>query len=334
MAYQLWSQDNFSKGELSPFMYARVSVQQYYSGMKTAQNVLTFPTGAAGKRFGTLYQATLTGFTTAQEIFFETFQYANEAVYQLLFKPDKIDIFLEGILVKTVTSTGLNATDVFNLDSTVLGTHFRITGQSFAPKDLVRTANAGNVISSVSGGVWNMTTAITAGLILPLQVTTSGALPTTIPQIVAGVTYFGLHLTTSTIALYPTSQDAKNRTNAFTLVDNGSGTNTVIEFNTWNLVTVTFKNLPIYDFDDGYDGITFTPAAVSGASIDLNASSPIFTAAMAGGAFIGGGGVARIIQFSSNVVVQMAILVPFDSTVPLRGTNVLLAEPAWSNARG
>ena len=48
MPFSLWSQDIFSKGELSPFMYARATVNEYNNGLKTAQNVLTYPTGAAG----------------------------------------------------------------------------------------------------------------------------------------------------------------------------------------------------------------------------------------------------------------------------------------------
>ena len=55
MTHQLWSQDVFTKGEISPLMYARVSVSPYYNGLKTATNVITFPQGAAGKRFGTIF---------------------------------------------------------------------------------------------------------------------------------------------------------------------------------------------------------------------------------------------------------------------------------------
>ena len=68
--YQLWSQDNFSRGELSPYMYAKAQVAAYYNGLRTAQNVLSYPTGAAGKRFGTLFQNTLdSSITASTEIF-------------------------------------------------------------------------------------------------------------------------------------------------------------------------------------------------------------------------------------------------------------------------
>ena len=37
MSQVLWSQDIFTKGEISPLMYARVSVSPYYNGLKTAK---------------------------------------------------------------------------------------------------------------------------------------------------------------------------------------------------------------------------------------------------------------------------------------------------------
>lgn len=340
MAYELWSQTNFSRGELSPYMYARADVQEYYNGLKTAQNVITYPTGAAGKRFGTLYGSTLTGFTLPTEIFFNTFQYLDECVYQLLFAPDKIFIYLEAILVATVTSTGLNAYNVYNLDNTVLNAAFRVTGQGFQPKDLTRKPDSGNVIASVGGGVWTLTAPIVAGLVVPVQITTSGTLPTTIPQINAGVTYFAKNVTTSTMKLYPTSLDAKFNTNAFTLVNNGSGTNTLFTLNTWTFANVTFKNLPFYDFNSAvvsYDALTFTPSAVGGTGVTITVSGAgysLLDTSYIGGAFIGNGGSGTITAVASHTSFTVAMETPFISTDPIQGNQALLAEPAWSTARG
>src|ERR1017187_193432 len=139
MAYTLWSQDIFSKGELSPFMYARATVNEYNNGLKTAQNVLTYPTGAAGKRFGTLYQSTLQGFTAFDQLYFQTFQYLAECIYQLVFVPGTVYIYLEGELANSV-STGLTALNIFNMSTTTLGPLFRCAGQGFRPFDLSRSA--------------------------------------------------------------------------------------------------------------------------------------------------------------------------------------------------
>jgi len=77
MPQMLWSQDFFAKGELSPLMYSRVTLNAYYQGLKRAKNVLCSPQGSAGKRFGTRYVTTLSGLTNCRQIFFESFQYLN-----------------------------------------------------------------------------------------------------------------------------------------------------------------------------------------------------------------------------------------------------------------
>ena len=117
MPNTLWSQDIFSKGELSPYMYARATVSEYGNGLKTAQNVLTYPTGAAGKRFGTLFQSIL-NFTNTDGMYFQSFQYVDECIYQLVFYKNNIDIYLEGIFVANV-ATLLTDYQVFHISSTV-----------------------------------------------------------------------------------------------------------------------------------------------------------------------------------------------------------------------
>jgi hypothetical protein len=338
MPYQLWSQDNFSKGELSPYMYARAMLNQYHSGLKTAQNVLTYPTGAAGKRFGTLFQTTLANITAFNQIYFQTFQYLDECTYQLVFSPTNIAIHLEGILIANVTTT-FDAASVYNLSTTVLGAAFRVAGKLFKPFDLTRSANAGNVIVSVASNQWTMTNALTPGNVLPIRVTTSGALPTTTPQIKAGITYFAYVNSSHVITIYPTAKDAKFQTNGFILTDNGSGTNTVYVQNTWTFSNSSFKNLPFYDFNGpvtSYDAITFTPSAVIGNAVTITLSGAYapLTSAYVGGAFFGAGGSGRITAVADTSHFTVAVQTPFDGTGAIQGSLCLLAEPAWSDARG
>jgi hypothetical protein len=339
MAYELWSQDIFSKGELSPFMYARATVQEYNNGLKTAQNVLTYPTGAAGKRFGTLYQSTLTNITTFTDLYFDTFQYVNECVYQLVFTPITIAIYLEGLLIATVV-TPFRANDVYTISSTVLGTLFRTTTIGFAPYDLSRTPNSPNPLSSVSSNVLTVTgSALSIGVVLPVQFTTSGSLPTSTPQIVTGVTYFAWTVAANQVEIYATSQDAKARINQFTITSVGVTSNMVV-LNTWTFALTKFKNVPTFDFNGNatsYDALTFTPAAVTGSAVTVTVSGAgysLLTSAYVGGAFIGGGGTSRIVSVASNTSFKVSIQVPFDATTPIQGSLVFLAEPAWSDARG
>lgn len=341
MAYILWSQDIFTKGELSPFMYSRATVNQYGNGLKIAQNVMTYPTGAAGKRFGTLYQSTLSAnITAANQIFFQTFQYLNECVYQLVFRPGFIDIYLEGILVATVSGTGLDAEDFPQLNYTVLGPLFRVAGPNIGtPVDLARSANVGNVISAAGSNVLTLTTPVTSGLVLPVQFTTTGTLPTTTPQIDAGVTYFINTLTANTAAVYSTAINAKFNINPYIITNNGAGVNTLYILNTWTFGVVHFKNLPVYDFNGltaSYDAITFTPSAVTGTGVTVTLSGAYapLDSSYVGGAFIGGGGTSRITAVADTTHFTVSIQTPFDALTAIQGSLVYLAEPAWSDKRG
>lgn len=341
MPTQLWSQDNFTKGELSPYMYARAQVQQYYDGLKKAQNVLTYPTGAAGKRFGTLYQATLSGLTAFNQLFFQTFQYLDQCVYQVVFTPLNIAIYLEGIIVANVTTT-LDANSVYNLSQTVIGAIFRVAGLGFKPFDLTRSANSPATVTSFSPNSFAASSApFVADTVYPVQFSvTGGTIMQTTPQIKAGVTYFVATQSTTTAVIFSDPQDAKAFvengiiTNGYAISSLGTGTTSVIVQNTWTFANSTFKNLPVYDFNGGYDALTFTPSATTGNAVTLTASSSIFTAAHVGGAFFGNGATARITAVASGTSATIAVQEPFANTSAILGSLALLTEPAWSDARG
>lgn len=353
MPYTLWSQDIFSKGELSPFMYSRATVNEYGNGLKTAQNVITYPTGAVGKRFGTLYQSTLTGFSSPLQLYFDTFQYLNECVYQMVVTPGNIYIYLEGLLVATV-SNSLTAHQVFYASTTVLGSTFRICypGLTNHPLDLTRTGNSPiNVASHTSTTFTTASPAYTANRVYPVQFAVSGGtILQTTPQITTHVTYFVGTTSTTTAAIFTTPEDAKaflisgDTTNAYAITGSGTGTTTVTVENTWTLANSYFKNLPIYDFNGvttSYDAITFTPSAATG-SITVHLSAPYapLTVPSAGssqylkGAFFGGGGSGRITAVADASNFTVFVQEPFQASVAIPGSVALLAEPAWSDTRG
>lgn len=343
MAYELWSQDVFSKGELSPFMYARATVNEYGNGLKTAQNVLTYPTGAAGKRFGTLFQTTLSGLTAYTQLYFETFQYLNECVYQLVFTPLNVAIYLEGILQANVTTT-LNAYQVYNLSTTTIGTIFRLAGIGFKPYDLIRKPNVTTypITSFLAPGFIIMATGtFTPGQILPVKFSLSapGAMPTSTPQIVAGVTYFIFVGNATSVAVYATAKDAKFDTNRFVIAD--AGTNAVLTvLNNWSIAHTTFKNLPFFDFNGdttSYDALVFTPSAKSGNAVTITITGGAYApldSTYIGGAFFGNGGSARITAVASTTSFTVAVQTPFNDVTGIQGSLAVLAEPAWSDARG
>lgn len=337
-AAQLWSQDNFSKGELSPYMYARAQVQQYYDGLKTATNVLNYPTGAAGKRFGTLFNSILSLITATNQFYFQTFQYLDVCIFQLVFTPMAVSIYLEGLLVD-VKMTTFDAQQIQSFSTTTLGAAFRIAGNGFHPADLVLSLNAPIALSGVSGNEFTIgISGWQTGIVLPVQFTTTTSLPTTNPQVKLGLTYFIWTSSNSTASLYSSATDAKAQINPITLSSAGTGANIVV-LNTWTVEASYFKNLPIYDFNGpvaSYDNITFTPSATTGSAVTITLSSAYapLTSAYVGGAFVGAGGTSRITAVASTTAFTVAVQEPFDSTSPIQGSLTLLAEPAWSDLRG
>jgi len=336
MAEITWSQDIFSKGEISPLLYSRITVTAYYNGVKTAKNCITYPQGGIGKRFGTIYLNEVTGASNFREIYFETFQYLNECTYLIVIVPGFIKIYLEGNNIATVTASDITASLIPTIDTTILDTRFRITADllTFRPKDLVRSANAANVITGVASNEIALTVPLTSGYVYPVRFTTTGALPTTSPQIVPNVTYFLLMTSTTTAKIFSSAEEAKAGDDFYIISGAGSGTNTAFILNTWTYGNVVFRNLPVYDFTQNYDSITFTPAATSGYGVVLTASVSIFTTAYVGGVFAGNGGIARIIGFTSTTQVTVNIVQNFANTSGIPGSQALLAEPAWSDARG
>lgn len=339
--FQLWSQDNFTRGELSPYMYAKAQVASYYNGLKTAQNVLTYPTGAAGKRFGTLFQAILSSnITASNQIFFQIFQWFDNAIFQLVFSVNQIDIYLEGILISTVTTT-FNSTTVYNLDFTVIEGKFRVTGANIKPFDLSLSLSTPDTITAVGSDFLTLASPLIAGQVLPIQFQTSGTLPPASVPITPNVTYFVNNTTTSTVEVYTNPIDAKARTPSQRILFSGAGTgtNTIQFFNVWTFATPLFKNLPFYDFNGPlipYDAITFTPSAISGnaITITLSAAYAPLTAAYVGGAFFGNGGSGRITAVADTTHFTLSTQTAFANTNAIKGSFCLLAEPAWSDIRG
>lgn len=330
-------QDRFSGGELSPNLYARVTLDIYKKGVKVGKNTLPAPQGGSRKRFGTRYSATLnhTNYLAIKPFVFE---YLSEADYQVILYDDNADIYLEDRLVATAISTGITIEDTPDIDFTILENKIRLTSWFHRPVQIQRTSNAANEITGFDGAPDNtltITNALDLDIILPAKFESSGDLPTTSPQILQDRTYLIRAFGVNTICIYDNAIDARNDSNRFVITSAGTGTVNLFALNTWTASDIVFKNIPTYDFDGGYDAsaFTFTPGATSGATT-LTASSAIFTTAHVGGVFDGGGGAARITAFTSSTVVDINVIADFDSTAAIKGSLASLKEPAWSDTRG
>jgi hypothetical protein len=349
MAQLIWSQDVFTKGEISPLMYARVSVAPYYNGLKTATNVITFPQGAAGKRFGTFYQNTIQGVTDANQIYFQSMQYLNECVYLIVFIPGFVNIYLEGNLVQQIANSPIGANLIRLLDHTVLDNIFRVTCGLIPPQDVTRSPDSSDTITAFDtvGNTITLTTGYTAGYIYPVRFSfTPGginSLFTSNPQVLSNKTYF-LYMVTSTVAqIYYSAPQAKAQINPFQILSAGVGAQQATILNTWSIAQSSIVTYPVFDFTGGrtWQKSTFTVSVLTGNAINLTFSAGggdtfTFTSAYIGGVFFApDGGRGRILSITSPTVAVIASITSFSQTTPYLGSmNLSVTTPAWSNAAG
>lgn len=332
-----FEQSSFTAGELDPKLHARTNLEFFYSGAKQIRNGLVIPQGGACNRFGTTYvDSFLDGLsnpiTNHKFVEATTITYDDSSIYLQTFQDLSLKIYLENIKVATVATT-INKELIPELrfceaDNRLIATH----GNN--PIQIIRSQGAPNNITAVDTvqNFITVTNPTTAGFILPVIFETTGALPTTNPQIRIGVTYFIKAITTNNLKIYSTPTDAVRDENAYAIT--ALGNNSSLRFlNTWTISDIVFKFMPAYDFNGGYSGLTFTPSATTGA-VTLTASGAIFTNAMIGGLFRGNNGILRITGFTSATVVSGTTIEDFASTAAIDGKLAFLGEPAWSAARG
>ena len=348
MTQVLWSQDIFSKGEISPLMYARVSVSPYYNGLKKATNVICFPQGAAGKRFGTIFRDLIGGVTSADQIFFKTFQYLNECVYQMVIIPNQVNIYLEGTLAQVILSTPIGSNLIRSIDYTVLDNIFRVTTGVLAPQDITRTYDTAVQITSFAAGSNIITMASSlyaAGQVLPVRFSFTAGLGNAIfsstPQVLTNKTYFLYFITATTARIYGSATDAIAQINPFVLNNSGTGNQFVNIINTWTMTPSKFSTFPVFDFNDvDYSTATFTPSAMSGTAITITCSQANkFTSRNIGGTYSSFGtntGSCRILSVNSptNTIATCTTITSFVNTTAILGIQSSLTEPAWSVPRG
>lgn len=347
----LWSQDKFQKGELSPLMYARTSVNAYYDSVKKATNVVSIPQGGFDKRFGLTHIAELqSGVTNHLNTFFETFNYNGECTYVLVFYNDNIDIYLGDYRVATVGSTGLTDLQIRNIDHTTLQDKFLVTTLNLQPKKLERVGNGAQAANGFTSTTLTLAASIgglaSAGMVLPVVFTNGGAVPTTVPPLIPdNYVYYARLLSTTEFEIYDTFDNAMGESGPYTVTAFGSGNN-VNFLNTFTLSNVLFQNVPVSDFAQDYDATFFQLSGLTvGTTVTIDtynaagSQTTFFASRHENGLFFGAGGIARIDSVSgtpSQATVQ--ILKAFEygnaSGQRIKGTLALVGEPAWTDTRG
>lgn len=112
----------------------------------------------------------------------------------------------------------------------------------------------------------------------------------------------------------------------------------------WAISTVTFPNVPTYDFAQNYYSDNFTASHTYGSVTITATTGTPFYVALVGGLFIANGAVCRITGYTDSTHITVQTLgttyfftdsgSPSGTIAPISGLNTVIKEPVWSDARG
>ncbi len=342
-------QANFTSGELSPTLAARIGFTSYERGAAKLRNVLVIPQGGLKRRFGTSKVFEVPKIKTKDEFNFKVLEFKAEAKYLMVFTPELIRVFLVG-------ENNNITTEVFSLLSPYLATEI---------KDLKFTQDASVLVVMHE----NHQTALLRRIEL-----TSGTPPgwnadTNTPTLVSSVGKAG--------EAYFINTDGTTTLNGNTdwlvgewaffktlTVDPFTGEWTKLKplppNEPWELVDAAYKYFPTFDFKGGYDKAIFRPSSLGGEDVTITITNPgtnpdetsyLFTEDLVGGIFTANGGTLRIKKMgsigpppplpSSSLSLRGDVIQPFTGDGKLTpdvkdidGKTVLITEPAFSDALG
>lgn len=133
-------QDTFVRGEISPRLHARASLDLYRGGLSRCENFITLPHGGLRKRGGTYFVGEVK--TSAKATRSIPFIFSADQAYMLEFGDLYIRVYAYGARVGTVeVVTPYLEDDLFELDYVQSADQMWITHRDYKPQLLTRTAH-------------------------------------------------------------------------------------------------------------------------------------------------------------------------------------------------
>lgn len=348
-------QANFTSGELSDTLTARIGFAGYEKGAAKLRNVLVIPQGGLKRRFGTkkifdIDQLNIPNFKK-DEFKFRVLEFNLSPRYLMAFTPTRITVFL--IDENNVT------TEIFNLLSPYLASEI---------KDLKFTQDSSVLIVMHE----NHKTALLRRIKLTPA---TGGNPdgwnadTNTPTLVSGIgtideAYFVN--TPGTTTLDGNTDWLVGEWAVFRVITPPTSglwvkLQPVPPNEPWELVDAAFKFLPTFDFKGGYDATNFLPINLSDVTMGgiqdggVTIINPLFNEGyrfspdLVGGIFTGNGGTMRIDRLDGAAVpghgvvpnnerIRGKVIQPFTGdgqltpkVITISGKTVLITEPAFSD---
>lgn len=134
------NQDAFSRGEVSPRLHARASIDLYRAGLSRCENFFTMPHGGLRKRGGTYFVSEVIDSTKTHRLI--PFIFSDDQAYALLIGDGKLWVFAYSARVGTVeVTTPWDHTDLAALQFVGSKDQLWITHPSYKTRVLTRTAH-------------------------------------------------------------------------------------------------------------------------------------------------------------------------------------------------
>lgn len=145
------TQDSFVRGEITPRLHARASLDLYRSALALCENFITLPHGGLRKRGGTYYAGETKRSEPARPI---PFMFSEEQSYCLFFGAGYFQVYayggpvvIDGSVVEVATP--FNAPDIDALQFTQSGDVLYVTHPSYAPHKITRFSNTSWSITAI-----------------------------------------------------------------------------------------------------------------------------------------------------------------------------------------
>lgn len=145
-------QDSFVRGEISPRLHARASLDLYRSALAICENFVTLPHGGLRKRSGTYFAGETKSSGEERPI---PFIFSEDQAYMLFFGEEYFRVYayggpvLDGLDVVEVV-TPYSADDVVDLQFEQSGDVLYLTHPDFAPRKVTRTSNTDWTIAATT----------------------------------------------------------------------------------------------------------------------------------------------------------------------------------------
>ncbi|WP_398469654.1 hypothetical protein [Tardiphaga sp.] len=146
------TQDSFVRGEISPRLHARASLDLYRSALAKCENFITLPHGGLRKRGGSYFAGESKGSNSERPI---PFIFSETQAYMLWFGEKYFRVYayggpvMNGLSVVEV-ATPYTYADVVDLQFDQSGDVLYLTHQNYAPRKITRSTNTSWSISPVN----------------------------------------------------------------------------------------------------------------------------------------------------------------------------------------